>query len=205
MDLDVILKTVYHESLAKTGHLDRELRVVPNWNFTCDAYITSLLLGVRIRPDGESYPEVQTWRSSESGFDMVENRLIVLSPGNFSTDGVIRYHLTPPIPVAAGDMLGVYQPQHSQSVVQFYYIKDDADAPAAYKMDSHTHERMVKHEYILLSAITGSEIKMKCISVVRNIFLQIFHNAVVGFSHSKVLNRKCSMQNSTEVLKEKSS
>ena len=63
----VILKTVDHDSLAKTGHLDRELRVVPNWNFTCSAYITSLLLGVRIRPGGESYPEVQTWRGAVIG------------------------------------------------------------------------------------------------------------------------------------------
>ena len=176
------MKTVNHESLAETGHLNRELRVVPNWNFTCNANITSLLLGVRIRPDGESYPEVQTWRRAGNyRLEMVEKRSIVLSPGNFSTDRVIQYHLTSPMPVAAGDMFGVYQPRHMQSIVQFYYIKDDADAPAAYEMDSlssspislalcDTHVGIVQHEYILLSAITGSEMKMKCISVIRNIF-----------------------------------
>ena len=182
MDMDVILKTVNHESLAETGHLDGELRVVPNWNFTCSAYITSLLLGVRIRPGGESYPEVQTWRRAGNGLVMVENRSIILSPGNFSTDGIIRYHLTPPMPVVAGDMLGVYQPQHMQSVVQFYYIRKDADAPAAYERDDLTSSPILlvfedthvgffeNGEYILLSVITGSEIKMKSISVIRNIF-----------------------------------
>ena len=160
------MKTVYDENLTGTHHLDMELRVVPHWNFPCDANITSLLLGVRIRPDEKlKYPEVQTWRRSENWFGMVESRSIILSPGNFSTDKVIQYHLTPPMPVAGGDMLGVYQPRHGDSVVRLYYIIDDADAPVAYKLDRQSSfedsgaNYMVKNEYILLSAITGSEIK----------------------------------------------
>ena len=105
---------------------------------------------------------------------MVEKRSIVLSPGNFSTDKVIQYHLNhAPMPVVAGYMLGVYQPRHMQSIVQFYYIRNDADVPAAYKIDNlmsspvslvfgDRHVGFVESsEYILLSAITGSEIKIK--------------------------------------------
>ena len=166
MDMDVILKTVYDKSLASTDPLDRELRVVPNWSFTCDANIISLLLGVRICPDEWlQYPEVQTWRRFGNHFSVVNRSSIILSPGNFSTDGVIQYHLTPPMPVTDGDMLGVYQPEHS--VVQLYYTKNDADAPVTYKLDRQNSgpnsfedkdAKMVENEYILLSAITGSAI-----------------------------------------------
>ena len=59
-----------------------------------------------------------------------------------------------------------------QSIVQFYYIRNDADVPAAYKIDNLMsspaslvfggHVGFVEsREYILLSAITGSEIKIK--------------------------------------------
>ena len=77
------------------------------------------------------------------------------------------------MPVEAGYMLGVYQPRHMQSIVQFYYIRNDADVPAAYKIDNlmsspvslvfgDRHVGFVEsREYILLSAITGSEIKIK--------------------------------------------
>ena len=172
MDMDVIKKTVYYKTLFETGPLDMELRVVPNWNFTCDANITRLLLGVRIHPDGElQYPEVQTWERYENWFSVVNRRSLNLSPGIFSTDGVIQYHLIPPMPVAAGEMLGVHQPKthtESTSVVRLYYIMNDEDAPVAYKLNGQSSNsnsfedrdaEIVENEYILLSAITGSEIK----------------------------------------------
>ena len=161
---------------VSSNDLDKELRVVPGWNFNCSGNITSLLLGVDIRTGETKYPEVQTWRRNGNQFTRVDSRTIVLSPGNFSASGVFQYHLTTPLPVVAGDMIGVYQPNDGSSVVRFFYTNNDPDAPNAYRVnnlaqsptafsastnddddddDDDTTVSTRTGEYILLSVITG--------------------------------------------------
>ena len=43
-----------------------------------------------------------------------------MSPDNFTTNGTYRYVLSEPVYVSNGNMLGVYQPKDSQSIVRFY-------------------------------------------------------------------------------------
>ena len=164
MDMDVLMKRAKRitNNNVESRDLDRELRVVPDWNFNCSGNITSLLLGVDIRTGETEYPEVQTWRRNGNQFTRVDSRTIVLSPGNFSASGVFQYHLTTPLPVVAGDMIGVYQPNDGSSVVRIYYKTNDPDAPESYrvrKMESSTtfHDSTpdTLQEYILLSVITG--------------------------------------------------
>ena len=165
MDMDVLVKRAERiaNNNVESSDLDRELRVVPDWNFTCSGNIISLLLGVDIRTGGTEYPEVQTWRRNGSQFTRIDSRTIMLSPGNFSASGVFQYHLTTPIPVVAGDMIGVYQPDTASSVVRIYYNINDPDAPESYIIADQGQSPAtfpastpdLVQEYILLSVITG--------------------------------------------------
>ena len=166
MDMDVIVKRAerINNNNVESMDLDKELRVVPDWNFNCSGTITSLLLGVDIITGETKYPEVQTWRRNGNQFTRIDSRMIILSPGNFSASGVFKYHLTTPLPVVAGDMIGVYQPDDRSSVVRIYYKINNPDAPDAYRVNnqgesptvfSASTSATVAQEYILLSAITG--------------------------------------------------
>ena len=165
MDMDVLVRRAERitNNNVESMDLDRELRVVPDWNFTCNSTITSLLLGVDIITGETEYPEVQTWRKNGNQFTRIDSRTIILSLGNFSASGVFQYHLTTPIPVVAGDMIGVYQPNDGSSVVRIYYKTSDPDAPDAYRVNNQDQSpttfsaslNMTQKEYILLSAITG--------------------------------------------------
>ena len=165
MDMDVIVKRAerINNNNVESMDLDKELRVVPDWNFNCSGTITSLLLGVDIRTGETKYPEVQTWRRNGSQFTRIDSRMIILSPGNFSASGVFQYHLTTPLPVVAGDMIGVYQPDDRSSVVRIYYKINNPDAPDAYRVNNENQSSTTfsagtlytAQDYVLLSAITG--------------------------------------------------
>ena len=165
MDMDVLVKRAERitNNYVESRELDRELRVVPDWNFNCSGNITGLLLGVDIRTGETEYPEVQTWRRNGNQFTKVDSRTIVLSPGNFSASGVFQSHLTTPLPVVAGDMIGVYQPNEGSSVVRIYYKTNDPDAPESYIVANQGQSPTTfsvstpnpVQEYILLSVITG--------------------------------------------------
>ena len=171
MDIDVLVKRAERipNNNVQSSDLDKELRVVPDWTFNCSGNITSLLLGVDIRTGETEYPEVQTWKRNGNQFTRVDSRTIMLSPGNFSASGVFQYHLTTPLPVVAGDMIGVYQPLKDRSVVRIYYKTNDPDAPDSYTLvnqgqspttfSASTPDTL--QEYILLSVITGMIIWQK--------------------------------------------
>ena len=144
-------------------------RVVPDWNFTCNGNITSLLLGVEIEEDDDDdddhvpqYPEVQIWRRVPAGdvYQRIDSRMIVMSSGNYNPGGVLRYELNPPLSVTSGDVLGVYQP-NDDAVVELYYRNNDPEAPIAYGVSGSptnffiSNATILSQQYILLSAITG--------------------------------------------------
>ena len=58
-------------------------------------------------------------------FTRLASQEIKLNPGDFSPDGVLQYNLTTPISFQSGDVLGVYQPEESNSVVTVYYHDSD--------------------------------------------------------------------------------
>ena len=129
MDLNLLKKRV--EKIPNTGitsnFLNGDFRIVTGMRFTCSGSLTSLLLGVDIRPPGGSrnlYPEVQIWRKrsgSSTNYDRQGRQEIRLAAGDFSPDGVLQYNLTTPLPFQNGDVLGVWQPASSSSVVRLYH------------------------------------------------------------------------------------
>ena len=128
------------------SRLNNELRLIPDWNFTCNGTITSFLLGADIRhvdmnDDRAWYPEVQIWRRLNSSslsrdYYLESFEEIRLNTGYFSPSGVLEYHLNDPFNFEAGDIFGVYQPRESSSVVRIYYNDSDISAPVAYKLST---------------------------------------------------------------------
>ena len=152
--------------------LNSELRVIPGLSFTCTGTITSLLLGADVRTEvngsRDQYPEVQIWRTGS--FDSYVRRSrtnITLTVGNSSTDGVLQYNLANPISIQDGNLLGVYQPPESDSVVRLYYI-DDPSAPVAnFRNNSNAplnfilpsaNPATISNHHVLILPITGKTV-----------------------------------------------
>ena len=133
MDIDLLRrradKIPREESDRSENYLDGEFRLIPNVNFTCNGTITSLLIGATYRTGGrdrDRYPEVQVWRINPEGtlYTRQGSGEIRLAEGAFSPDGVLQYNLTTPISFQSGDVLGVYQPEESYSIVTLFYSSD---------------------------------------------------------------------------------
>ena len=109
-----MLRTVAQKILFRgkrsNNSLSNELRLIPDWNFTCSGTITSFLLGADIRSTqgagarirNAQYPEVQIWRRTNSSSPVREYAIewveeIGLDAGYFSPSGVLEYHLKIPL------------------------------------------------------------------------------------------------------------
>lgn len=173
MELDVIRRRALKIPQGKEAstRLGDEFRLVPDWNFTCDGSITTVMLGADMRPRWRrEFPEVQVWRRSETNsthFLRVHSRKALLDEENFPPSGVFQYQFTPPIPFQSGDVLGIYNPSIQKNYAPYLahmqlYYKDDKTAPVSYQMNktnptsvSIENLRAVEHQYILISVVTG--------------------------------------------------
>ena len=154
-----------------TGHsLDNEFRLIPFESFSCSGNMTGLLLVGTVRTGGSrnQYPEIQIWRKIDHSNNTYmhswqDSQEIRLNLGDFSPDGVLQYSLTTPISFQSGDVLGVYQPDESNSVVRVYY---DSNTSTTYRVDNNPTSPITipnsfsfpafhYNERILLSPISG--------------------------------------------------
>ena len=189
-----------------SSRLNNELRLVPDWNFTCNGTITSFLMGADIRHvdvnDGRAwYPEVQIWRRLNSSsltreYYLESSEEIRLNAGCFSPSGVLQYHLNNPFNFQAGDIFGVYQPEESSSVVRIYYNDSDSTAPVAYKLCTDaigtTYNIDIEltrtfQQFLLISPVAGKwAIKNKILSE----FLSLDSSCTNGFVSYETLKNK---------------
>ena len=136
MQLDLLQTRAEKISSGNTvsgNKLDHELRVVPGLMFTCSGNIISLLFGGDVRTSVDNrveYPEVQIWRQNFLTYTKENSQTIELLSGNFSSDGLLRYNLTTPIPFENKNVLGVYHPLQNDSIVRLFYV-DDPNAPVS--------------------------------------------------------------------------
>ena len=158
---------------ASSDRLSNELRLIPDWNFTCNGTITSILLGADIRFSGVSlYPEVQIWRRTDPSsitreYMKVWSEEIRLNAGSFSPSGVLEYRLSNPFDFQAGDIFGVFQSSQSNSIVRIYYNDNDNTAPVAYRQTGSSSKgtsafnmdgsdfSMRQQEFLLISIAAG--------------------------------------------------
>lgn len=147
-----------------------EVRLIPDWRFTCSGNITSVLLGADM-PDYHllryAYPRIQVWRYQGSDvYNRVDERSIQIPYGQFSTNGVLQYNLSDPLAFQNGDVLGLYHPSQGLSRVRVFY-KNDNSAPDNYRdrfgilssppssIDIDDEDDR-EDELILLTVITGT-------------------------------------------------
>ena len=145
-------------------NLDDEFRLIPDVSFTCSGTITGLLIGATYRIGGSrnEYPEVQVWSSIPGGYTRRGSpQMIRLNQGDFSPDGVYQYNLTTPMSFQSGDLLGVYQPDESDSLVTLFY-NIDASAPTSLRINgdptssvSLSSLTFTSGQQILISPISG--------------------------------------------------
>ena len=142
--------------------------VMPGLEFTCSGTISGFLLGIDIRigPNRDMFPNVSLYspvmgmnnqysRVSES------TRTIYLEASNFSRSGVYEYRLSEQMSFSMNDVLGIYQPNLDQSVVQFYYQGDQNNDHHLYRVSGaesvtiSNSDRQTRRRVLIHPIITG--------------------------------------------------
>ena len=138
MNYDLLVEKVKQigENMSEGNLSDNKLKpmenmavksIMPSLEFNCSGTITGFLLGVDVRTKTNSrdeYPTIWLWnKTGETTYTRVDNSSveIILGPSNFSTDGVYQFSLSTPLQFTADQVLGIYQPNNTESVVRFYY------------------------------------------------------------------------------------
>ena len=165
MELDLLRRRaekISGDSTSAGDSLDDEFRLLPGESFSCSGTMTGLLLVGAVRTGGGrvQYPEIQIWRNTGgNAYTRRASQKIRLNPGHFSPDGVLQYNLTTPISYQSGDVLGVYQPEQSDSVVRVYY---DTNASTTYQVNNNPtspitipNHLSTINQLILISPVSG--------------------------------------------------
>ena len=141
MDLDLIQKNMDDPASSSSVSTLAEEDTPTRWiiteganKFNCTATLEEILIGVDIRTVNDTigrnlYPSFEVW-SPNNNSDRYTRQMsvdIILTPDNFTTNGLYRYRLPQLVNVSDGYRIGVYQPPSEKSVVRFYKITGDPD------------------------------------------------------------------------------
>ena len=91
--------------------------VSPHTSFTCNGNVTKWIMRwIQVTSSSMNFPELQVWRPSNEAnvtFQLVGSTAITADPGatRAIADFVFEFTVNPPLPVQAGDVLGIYQPE----------------------------------------------------------------------------------------------
>ena len=102
------------ETVGDRGFFNSRQQITPNLKFTCDGLITKWIIGAGWVNRGNSYPELQVWRKVGNGVYRKMNGTVIDIIMQSSTR-IYEYDNFSPIPVLAGDVLGVFQPDNDVS------------------------------------------------------------------------------------------
>ena len=131
MDYDLLVEKAEQIEGDGNGDLHNKrlkkdkVSIMPSLNFTCSGTITDFLLGVDVRTVTDNrveYPTIWLWNKTDETDTYIRDKSVhvLLSPSNFSTDGVFQIRLSTPLQFTANQVLGIYQ-SGGGSVVRFYY------------------------------------------------------------------------------------
>ena len=108
--------------------ISKKQYLFPGITFTCNGFITKWIVGGTTDNAESLQPELQIWRNS-GGTSYTKTNFSVI-PFSTSTVNIVEYTPDHPLEFQEGDILGVYQPQHSDSALVVY--SQDRDGPANY-------------------------------------------------------------------------
>ena len=99
-------------------------QIIPDIKFTCDSLITKWILGAKWDNQNYLYPELQVWRST--GNDVYHKiNGTVINIAAYNQTRIYEYNNFSPIPVLAGDILGVFIPKKGDSKLRLWSEKDN--------------------------------------------------------------------------------
>ena len=133
MDLDLIKNNMNHPARSPSvstlaeGMATRWIITESDNKFNCSATLEEILIGVDIRTVNDTigrdlYPRFEVWSPNGHDYTQEISVEIILTPDNFTTNGLYRYRLPQLVSVSDGYRMGVFQPPSEKSVVRFYKI-----------------------------------------------------------------------------------
>ena len=122
----------------------RQQRLFPDIQFTCNGLITKWIVGAQARTNRTRMPELQIWRNvSGNTFTKISSSLLI--PNETDNSNVHEYTPNPPLMFQDGDILGVYQPEDSQSQLVLYY--QDNTGPVNYRQSELENDSLSSFTY----------------------------------------------------------
>ena len=117
LDLDIIGTLRYTE---------RRQQITPDMRFTCDGMITKWIIGADWGTFSIYYPELQVWRNVGNDTYQLISGTVIESPQE-NSNRIYEYDSFSPIPVQEGDILGVWIPRTSRSILRL--VSEDMNGP----------------------------------------------------------------------------
>ena len=111
--------------------------IIPDINFTTSGSVLRLTFAARYRASATQYPELQVWRNVTGTFVKVGNTSN-MEPIQTAYLNVYEYVLDPPLPVLAGDVLGIYQQSRAVGRVHLTFLRDTGPVNWYRDIDSAT-------------------------------------------------------------------
>ena len=112
------------ETFGDRTSLTAHQQITPDINFTCDGLITKWIIGAGWLNNGNSYPELQVWRNvGNDVYRKIYGTVIDITMQ--SSTRIYEYDTFSPIPVLAGDILGMFQPEFDISQLGLWSERDN--------------------------------------------------------------------------------
>ena len=149
--------------IPNIGHTSQRQQISPEMRFTCDGMITKWIVGAEFNSRDNLYPELQIWRKSGDETYEKINGTFIQFPTSV-TGRIYEYDDFSPIPVKAGDILGIFFPtlRFSRLILlsavanrptQYYRVTGSSDSSSPYNVFNIEHQLVVISSYLPLVSV----------------------------------------------------
>ena len=100
--------------------------ILASYPFNCSGNITSLLIGGVLRLRKSKYPILSLWEKEQNNdvYNKVSlsERNLTFDPYNFSTSGLLHFHLLEPLEFHKDYVIGIRQYRDNETAVRLHYV-----------------------------------------------------------------------------------
>ena len=100
--------------------------MLASYPFNCSGNITSLLIGGDLRLTKSKYPILSLWKKEQNNdtYNKVSlsKRNLTFDPYDYSTSGLLHFHLSEPLEFHKNYVIGIRQYRDSETAVRLYYV-----------------------------------------------------------------------------------
>ena len=151
------------DSVAGTEPIEGRQQITPYMRFTCDGVITSWIIGADWNRNNSLFPEFQVWRNVGNNTYQKIHGTVAELPTR-TTTSVHVFNDFQPIPVMAGDVLGIFTSNKSRliplsettsSPINYYLPSGDSEESSVDIFNAQSNNIMVEPYRPLVSAVIG--------------------------------------------------